>query len=249
METAEHSSYGLSWRALPRGLWNALEYLLARKGPIAANLFESVAFLRTAPRLDRPDVQFVFQPARRLTTRLPLPVGHGFAISPVNLYPKSRGRLTLASPDPLAAPRIDPQLLTADGDIDPLVRAIRLARRIFAAPAFARYCAHEAAPGEEVQSDAEIEAFIRAQGYTVHHPCGTCRMGTDADAVVDPELRVRGLAGLRVADASVFPSIVGGNTNAPTVMVAERAADFIRGRAPLAPAVLPRGSVAHRQEA
>jgi len=249
MESDDPVSYGISWKALPRGIWNVLEYLAARKGPFAGNVFESVAFLRTDPFLTRPDVQFVFQPAKRLTTSLPLPVGHGFGISPVALYPRSRGTLRLASPDPLAAPAIDPQLLSVPGDVDPLIRAIRIARRAFATPAFARYHAREFAPGAAVQSDAEIEAFIRSSGYTVHHPCGTCRMGSDPQSVVDPELRLRGIEGLRVADASVFPSIVGGNTNAPTVMVAERAADFILGRAPLPAAELPPQSVARRQAA
>jgi choline dehydrogenase-like flavoprotein len=247
METDDPVSYGISLRALPRGVWNVLEYLVARKGPLAGNVFESVAFLRTDPALTRPDVQFVFQPAKRLTNpKIPFPLGHGFGISPVALYPKSRGTLRLASPDPQAAPTIDPQLLTAPGDTDSLIRAIRIARRAFATQPFARYHATEFAPGTAVQSNAEIEQFIRSSGYTVHHPCGTCRMGSDPASVVDPELRFRGIAGLRVADASVFPSIVGGNTNAPTVMVAERAADFILGKPPLAPAELPPESVARR---
>ena len=250
IETHLPTSYGISWPALPRGMWNALQYLLARKGPFAGNVFESVAFLRTDPSLDRPDVQFVFQPAKRLTTRLPLPVGHGYALSPVALYPKSRGRIDLASADPRDVPLIDPRLLSAAGDIDPLVRALRLARRIFAAPAFARYRGVEVAPGPAVESDADLEQYIRATGYTVHHPVGTCRMGTGADAVTDPRsLMVHGIEGLRVADASVFPSIIGGNTNAPTVMVAERAADFILGRPPLAPADLPPESVARKRAA
>ncbi len=113
METDVATSYGISWKALPRGIWNLLEYALARKGPFAGNVFESVAFLRTDPDLSRPDVQFVFQPAKRLTTKIPLPVGHGFGISPVALYPKSRGTLRLASSDPAEKPLIDPQLLTA----------------------------------------------------------------------------------------------------------------------------------------
>jgi len=247
VDTRIADSYGLSMAALPRGVWNVLEYIFAKKGPLAANVFESVAFLRTDPSLDRPDVQFVFQPARRLTTKLPIPVGHGYAISPVALYPKSRGRLTLASPDVTMAPRIDPQLLTAPGDVDPLIRAIKLARRIFATPAFARYAGIEVAPGPDVQNDAQISAFIRGNGYVVHHICGTCRMGSDEQAVVDPTLKVRGLDGLRVADASIFPSIVGGNTNAPTLMVAERAADIILGRPLLPPAQLPPESVARRK--
>ena len=236
MTTADPTSYGISARALPRSLWNAAQYLFTRSGPLANNIFESAAFVKTVPGLDRPDVQLVFQPAKRPAPPLPFPLGHGFAISPVGLYPKSRGRLTLASPDPFAPPRIDPNLLADPKDLEPLLRGIRLVRRIFAAPAFARYRASESAPGVAAKSDAELIDYIRAEAYTVHHPVSTCRMGTDADAVVDPELRVVGLEGLRVADASVFPSIIGGNTNAAVVMIAEKAADLILGRAPPASA-------------
>lgn len=246
METDVTTSYGLSWKALPRGMWNVLQYLYNRTGPLAGNVFESVAFLRTDPSLTKPDVQFVFQPAKRLTTKLPLPVGHGYAISPVALYPKSRGTLRLASGDVRDAPLIDPQLLAVEEDIEPLVRALKIARRAFAAPSFAKYDGVEVAPGPDVQSDADIKTFIRQAGYTVHHPCGTCKMGVDKDAVVDPDLKVHGIAGLRVADASVFPMLVGGNTNAPAVMIGERGADKLLGKAPLPAADLPPESVARR---
>jgi choline dehydrogenase-like flavoprotein len=229
------TSYGMSWRAMPRNLWNTIEYLLLRSGPLANNIFESAAFLKSDARLDRPDIQLVFQPARKPSARVPFPVGHGFAISPVGLYPRSRGRVTLASADPFAAPLVDPNLLCAPEDLQPLITGIRLARKVFASPAFAGYRAQETSPGPAVQSDAELEAYIRAEAYTVHHPVSTCRMGNDADAVVDPQLRVVGLQNLRVADASVFPSIVGGNTNAAVVMIAEKAADMILGRPPLPP--------------
>ncbi len=232
MQTRDTTSYGLSWRALPRGIYNVAQYLFARRGPFASNVFESVGFLRTTEGLDRPDVQFVFQPAARPKPPIPLPVGHGFAISPVSLYPRSRGRVSLASADPHAAPLIDPGLLSVAADIEPLIRAIRLSRRILGGSAFCRYSATETLPGPAVTSDADIAAFIRATAYTVHHPVGTCRIGSDSYAVVDPDLRVRGMAGLRVADASVMPSIVGGNTNAVVVMIAEKAADLIRGRRP-----------------
>jgi choline dehydrogenase len=238
MVTTHPASYGISARAMPRNLVNVAEYLLLRSGPLANNIFESAAFLKSMGGLDRPDVQLVFQPARRPPPSFPFPFGHGFALSPVGLYPRSRGRITLASPDPLAAPLIDPNLLSAPEDVEPLVRAIRLVRQIFASPAFAKYRAEEAVPGAAARSDAELVAYIRAQAYTVHHPVSTCRMGTDGSAVVDPQLRVAGLEGLRVADASVFPSIVGGNTNAVVVMVAEKAADLILGRPPLPPATL-----------
>jgi choline dehydrogenase-like flavoprotein len=250
METRVATSYGISWKALPRGMWNVLQYLAARKGPFAGNVFESVAFLKTDPSLDRPDVQFVFQPAKRLTTKIPLPVGHGYALSPVALYPRSRGTLTLASTDPRAAPLIDPQLLSVQSDIDPLVRALKIARRVFASPSFARYNGVEVAPGPSVTADEDLKAYIRNTGYTVHHPVGTCRMGLDDRAVTDPaSLKVHGMEGLRIADASVFPSIVGGNTNAPTVMVAERAADFILGKPALPAAHLPPESVARKKAA
>lgn len=236
MSTRHPASYGLSARTIPRSLGNVAEYLLLRTGPLANNIFESAAFVRTVPGLDRPDVQLVFQPARRPPPSFPFPVGHGFAISPVGLYPRSRGRITLASADPFAAPLIDPNLLSVPSDIDPLIRGIRLVRQVFASPSFARYRALEVVPGPDAASDDDLIAYIRAQAYTVHHPVSTCRIGADETAVVDPQLRVIGLDALRVADASVFPSIVGGNTNAVVVMVAEKAADMLLGRAPLPPA-------------
>ncbi|MGZ3345429.1 MAG: GMC oxidoreductase, partial [Caulobacteraceae bacterium] len=142
-------------------------------------------------------------------------------------------------PDPRAAPRIDPRLLSAPEDIQPLLRGIRMARSIFAAPAFSSYRADEVAPGSEIASEDALADYIRRTASTVHHPAGTCRMGADAASVVDPQLRVRGIAGLRVADASVFPRLVGGNTNAPVVMVAEKAADLILGRPAPPPADIP----------
>ena len=244
IETDNWTSYGLSWKALPRDIAHLFQYLLTRTGPLAGNVFESVAFLRTDPALKRPDVQFVFQPARRLTTKIPFPVGHGYAISPVALYPKSRGTLRLASKDPTEAPLIDPRLLEHPDDIKPLIRALRIARAAFSSAPFAEYEGTEVAPGPKVRTDKALDTYIRETGYTVHHPVGTCRMGSDEGAVVDPQLRVNGIKGLRVADASVMPSIIGGNTNAPSVMIGERAADFVLGKAPLPAAELPPESVA-----
>ena len=236
MSTKNPTSYGISARALPRGAWNVLQYLIGRRGPFASNVFESVAFLKTREGLDRPDVQFVFQPAARPRPSFPLPIGHGYAISPVSLYPQSRGSVTLQSADPHAAPAIDPALLSVEEDIQPLIRAIKLARRILAAPNFARYHGTEVAPGAAVQSDEGIADFIRGSSYTVHHQVGTCRMGEHPEAVVDSQLRLRGLEGLRVADAAVMPRLIGGNTNAVVIMIAEKAADLIRQRPLLAPA-------------
>jgi choline dehydrogenase-like flavoprotein len=244
METYNPTSYGLSLKALPRDLAHLFQYLLTRTGPLAGNVVESVAFLRTDPSLARPDVQFVFQPAKRLTTKIPFPIGHGYAISPVALYPKSRGTVRLASADPAEPPLIDPRLLEHPDDIKPLIRALRIARAAFASAPFAEYEGTEVAPGPDTQSDEQFDHYIRETGYTVHHPVGTCRMGSDEGAVVDPQLRVTGIEALRVADASVMPSIIGGNTNAPSVMIGERGADFVLGKAPLPAAELPPESVA-----
>ena len=224
------TSYGVSWRAMPRNLLGLAQYALQRSGPLANNIFESAAFVKSDPSLRRPDVQLVFQPAKRPSAKYPFPVGHGFAISPVGLYPRSRGRLQLASNDPLAAPLIDTNLLSDAADLAPLLHGIGLARRIFAAPAFASYGAHETAPTAALHSDEQLAGYIRAEAYTVHHPVSTCRMGPDDHSVVDARLRVHGIAQLRVADASVFPSIIGGNTNAAVVMIAEKAADLMLGR-------------------
>src|SRR5690606_39343565 len=140
---------------------------LIREGPLAGNVFESVAFLRTDPSLDRPDVQFVFQPAKRLThPKVPFPIGHGYAISPVALYPKSRGTVRLASPDPAAAPRIDPHLLEPPDDIKPLIRALMIARAAFASVSSAMYVGLEVAPGPACQTDEQFDAYIREPGYT-----------------------------------------------------------------------------------
>ena len=229
-ETSNTLSYGISLPTLPRSAWNLAQYLIARRGPLASNVFESTAFIRSHEGADRPDLQIVFQPARRNPHPFPLPLGHGYAISAVNLYPRSRGRLRLASRDPRALPRIDLNLLGDAEDLKPLLVGLKLGRRLLDAPAFARFRATEIAPGPAVQDDAALEAYIRRTAATVHHPVSSCRMGRDDLAVVDDQLRVRGIDQLRVVDASVFPSIIGGNTNAPVVMVAEKAADLLRGR-------------------
>jgi choline dehydrogenase-like flavoprotein len=224
------TSYGLSWRTLPRAAWNLTEYAIARRGPLASNVFESTAFIRSRAGLDRPDVQIAFQPARRNPNPFPLPLGHGFAMSVVNLYPRSRGEVRLASSDPRIAPRVNPNILTDPEDSAPLLRGLDLVRRLCDTPAFAPYKATEVRPGRGARSEVELQAYLREATATVHHPVGSCRMGIDAMAVVDPDLKVRGVSSLRVVDASVFPGIVGGNTNAPIVMVAEKAAALITGR-------------------
>jgi choline dehydrogenase len=239
MEMKNTESYGISLRTLPRGAMNLLEYALFRTGPLSSNVFETNAFVRTTSGLSRPDIQMVFQSARRNTNSFPFPLGHGFAFSAVNLYPKSRGRITLASPDAREHPVIDPNLLGDERDLAPMVRGVQLGRRIASTAAFARYEAVEVQPGLAVQGEDAIADYVRAAAGTVHHPCGSCRMGVDDRAVVDPQLRVNGIVGLRVVDASVFPSVVGGNTNAGVVMVAEKASDLIRGRPAPKPIDLP----------
>ncbi|MDR2216362.1 MAG: GMC family oxidoreductase N-terminal domain-containing protein [Nevskiaceae bacterium] len=235
METANTTSYGISLPTLPRSAMNLLQYAFGRRGPLASNVFESTAFIRSDESKPHPDLQIVFQPARRNRGTFPLPLGHGFAISSVSLYPKSRGRIRLASADPLDAPLIDPNLLGEPEDIAPLLSGLRLSRRLLSQPSFAAYHGHEVSPGPQADDDAALAAHVRRTSSTVHHPGGSCRMGSDAAAVVDPQLRLNGLAGLRIVDGSVMPRVVGGNTNAPIVMIAEKAADLMRGRAPPAP--------------
>ncbi len=239
MEMRDTRSYGLSLRTLPRAAWNLLQYGLGRTGPLASNLFESTAFIRSAPEVPRPDLQIAFQPARRNPHGFPLPLGHGFAMSCVNLYPQSSGRIMLASADPREPPLLDPNLLGEPADLLPLLRGLKLARRLIAAPPLAGLRATEVAPGAALQSDEELIDFIRRSASTVHHPTSTCRMGSDPAAVVDAQLRVHGIENLRVVDASIFPSIVGGNPNAVVVMVAEKAADLLRGQPAPAPAPTP----------
>jgi choline dehydrogenase len=229
MEMKNSDSYGISWRAAPRDIANLLEYALFRTGPLASNVFEATGFIRTLTELSRPDVQVVFQAARRNRGTFPFPLGHGFAISIVGLYPKSRGRVRLASSNPLAAPLVDPQLLSHPDDVAMMLRGLKVGRQVTRASSFARYRAVEVQPGPKVQDDAALVEYIRRAAATVHHPCGSCRMGPDAKAVVDEKLRVHGVEALRVVDASVFPHVVGGNTNAAVVMIAEKAADMIRG--------------------
>jgi choline dehydrogenase-like flavoprotein len=240
METADSTSYGHSWKALPRNVAQSIQYLVTRTGALASNLFETNAYLRTLPGSDRPDLQIVFQPARRNPRPFPIPLGHGYAIVIVCLYPRSTGRVTLSGPDPTALPLIDPALGSDETDLQTLLRGLRMARTIFAHERFKRYRAREVLPGPEVASDEQWLEHIRRTLTTVHHPGSTCRMGPAGDNVVDHELKVHGLEGLRVADASIYPRLVGANTNASIVAIAEKASDLILGRAAPAP-ITPTG--------
>jgi choline dehydrogenase-like flavoprotein len=227
MKTRDATSYGVSLRALPRDLWHLVEYALWRGGPLASNVLEGTGFVRSRPEKDRPDLQFAFMPMLRNPSGSPIPLGHGYGLIPILVRPRSRGRVSLASPDPRAAPLIDPNYLDHPEDLRTLVTGMQIARRILSAPAFAPLHGTELVPGPRVADEQSWIEYVRNTVVSVHHPCSTCRMGTDALAVVDPQLRVRGLAGLRVVDASVFPRVVAGNTNAAVVMVAEKAADLI----------------------
>jgi choline dehydrogenase len=210
----------------------ALRYLATRNGPGASNVAEAGAFFCSSRAADRrPDIQLHFVPAQlddHGRKRLP---GHGFTLHACNLRPLSRGRIRLGTAQASDAPRIFANYLQEPQDLSVMIEAVRRSREILGAPAFDAYRGCEVFPGARLQSDAQLTAFIRAKAETIYHPVGTCRMGTDELAVVDSSLRVRGMRGLRVVDASVMPTIVRGNTNAPTIMIAEKAADLIRGTA------------------
>lgn len=197
------------------------------------------AFLRTRPERHLPDVQFLFLaapfPARPHLRPIRTPAPDGFGCRVALLRPESRGRVTLASADPADAPRITPNFLATAGDRDTLKRGLRLVREVVGHAAMASHAGEEIAPGPAAIDNANLDAFIRRTAVTVHHPASTCRMGPagDANRVVDADLKVCGLDGLRIVDASVMPDLVGGNINAVVMMIAERAADLIRGRRPL----------------
>ena len=168
-----------------------------------------------------------------------LGLGHGYSMNSILLRPLSRGTITLKDANPMSAPLIDPRFFSEEEDLEVLLRGFKMARRILAAPAFDKVRGKEIQLGEDVQDDASLRQFIRDNSATVYHPVATCTMGEGPDSVVDSELKVRGVRGLRVIDASVMPSVNGGNTNAPTIMIAEKAADMILGKPPLPAAVLP----------
>ncbi|MBB5208829.1 choline dehydrogenase [Chiayiivirga flava] len=210
----------------------AWSYYLHRSGPGTSNIAEAGAFVRSRLAPDaRPDVQFHFVPALlddHGRHRMP---GDGYTLHACALRPRSRGRLRLASPSAGDKVRIHANYLgDPEGfDLKMMLEALRLSREFLAQPAFAPYRGEEIYPGADTTSEADLIDYIRHKAETIYHPVGTCRMGDDAGAVVDPQLRVRGVDGLRVVDASVMPTLIGGNTNAPTMMIAERVADLILG--------------------
>jgi choline dehydrogenase len=219
-------------------LRHGLEWFAFKRGLCASSQFEAMGFARLDGAA-HPDLQFHFVPvaydyqAERFLDR------HGFEVEPGTLRPTSRGWLALRSADPTAAPVIQPNYLETEKDRRDLRAAFRVGREIVAQAPFDRWRGPELVPGPEVRSDGEIDAFVRASAGTVYHPCGTCRMGEGEDAVVDADGRVHGVEDLRVVDASIMPSLVSGNLNAPVIMMAEKLSDAIRGEPPLAPEVPP----------
>jgi choline dehydrogenase-like flavoprotein len=205
-----------------------LEWILRRSGPLTSTVAEAFAFVRSRPGLPAPDLQFHFAPAYFADNGFEEFDGHAFTSGPVLISTKSRGNLRLRSSDPLDKPRILTNTLAEPEDMASLVAGVKLAREIASTGPLAEAAAREIYPGPGVDDDADIEAFVRQHVDLLYHPVGTCKMGTDDAAVLDPQLRVRGIDGLRVVDASVMPQIPGGNTNAPTIMIAERAADLIK---------------------
>lgn len=222
-------------RDLPGKLRAFVDYRRHRAGPFTSNLAEAGGFIRSTPATDRPDLQLHFLPAiqedhgRKLLRTV---LFSGCALHVCALYPESRGRIGLSSADPLADPRIDPCYLSATTDLEVLIAGLRKVREILRQPAFARYRLRPLTPSYEPANVHDLEALVRAHAETIYHPVGTCRLGTDANAVVDPQLRVHGVSNLRIADASVMPSLIGANTNIAVTLIAENASRLLGAPSP-----------------
>ncbi|MDR7125921.1 choline dehydrogenase [Pseudotabrizicola sp. 4114] len=224
------------WNIWSKGLIGA-QWLFTGKGLGASNQFEACAFIRSRAGIDYPDIQYHFLPIAVRYDGKVAAGGHGFQAHVGPMRSKSRGSVTLRSADPADNPVIRFNYMSHPDDWAEFRAAIRLTREVFAQPAMAGFVKSEIQPGPQVQTDDEIDAFLREHVESAYHPCGTARMGRRSDpmAVVDPECRVIGVDGLRLADSSVFPQVTNGNLNAPSIMVGEKAADHILGRTPLAP--------------
>lgn len=225
-ESRSHAPYGISMRSLPRLAIDGLRYVFGRRGMLSSNMVEGGGFIRSAPDQDVPDLQFHFIPGRKSHRGRMVEWGHGVSLHTCVLRPKSRGSVTLDPDTPHGAPLIDLGLLRDEADVALLTKGVAIARDILRQKPFKPHGLQEILPGHQVP-DAALADFVRENARTVYHPVGTCAMGTGPDAVTDPQLRVHGIQNLRVVDASIMPTIVSGNTNAPTIMIAEKAADLI----------------------
>jgi choline dehydrogenase len=238
----DHFNSYVAWRSTKTGTFNELHrsplqklaagarYLVGRDGPMTAIATHAGILTRTDPRFDRPDLQintYLWSIETRDRTGMHPHKWPGFSMSPVHLRPEGRGLVSLASRDPFASPRIQFKFMETAHDVDAMIRGVRLARKLAEQPALKPYIVEEVVPGPAVRSDEQLIEDIRNRGVSNLHPVGTCRMGTGRDAVVDPRLRVHGIRGLRVADASIMPLVVGGNTNAPSIMIGEKCAAMV----------------------
>ena len=219
--------FGLSLKGAWKTPQAIFEWRRQRTGQLTTNFAEGGAFYKSSPEVPHPDIQLHFVVAKLVNHGRKVTLGHGYSVHACLLQPRSRGRVQLANRDPNSPPLIDPQFLVDPEDMRRLVGGVRQAQRIMAQAPLAAF-GREWAASANAKTDAEIEQWIRQNADTIYHPVGTCRMGQDDLAVVDPELRVRGVPGLRVVDASDMPRVVSGNTHAPTIMLAEKAADLIR---------------------
>jgi choline dehydrogenase len=207
-----------------------MQFALGRRGPLTGTSTLAGIFVRSDPRFDRPDLQFnisLYSIDRRDRDGIIPHAWPGFMVTPVHLQPEGRGRVSLKSPDPLAAPKIEFKFLETAYDVEAMLFGARLCRKLAQQPALKPYVAEEIVPGPVVTSEEDLIKDLRNRGVSNLHPVGTCRMGTGSDAVVDPRLKVHGIRGLRVADASIMPQVVGGNTNAPSIMIGEKCAAMV----------------------
>jgi choline dehydrogenase len=219
-------------------VWAGMEYALFRKGPVASNIVEGGAFWYADKSEPTPDLQFHFLVGGGVEAGVPkIASGSGVTLNSYTLRPRARGAVRLRSKDPAELPIIDPNFLGDGYDLKTSAEGVKISRDILRQSALARFIRKEHFPGDGVQSQAEFENYARQYGRTSYHPVSTCRMGVDVDAVVDPELRVRHIEGLRICDSSVMPRLVSSNTNAASIMIAEKASDIIRGNEAARPAI------------
>lgn len=229
-KTTSLDMLGLSFAAIGRTWREIRRYRAERRGMVTSNFAEAGGFLKTRPELPAPDIQLHLVTALVEDHARKVNFGHGYSCHVCLLRPKSRGSVRLRSPDPNEPPLIDPDFLGEEEDLRDMVAGFKLARRLMEAPAMAKWRTQDCFTAN-VRSDEDIVRVLRERVDTVYHPVGSCRMGLDELAVVDPQLRVRGVEGLRVVDASIMPTLIGGNTNAPTIMIGEKAADMVRAAA------------------